>query len=422
MKMSKSFKLLFFLFGSIFILTSGCGTFEVGIEPSTIPTPIVESQPSQVDFIPSATPLPTQKILPTETSQSEPPSPDIPDLVSIGHLAPFGSAEIGLLVLENGELTAQPSPVEYGILWDYYPQSGKLVYSSEFFRPSESNNLSVSDLWVYDYQTGTKEKWLNDNVTRAAWAPDGEHVTAAVYNPITEQINLILVSGPDQVELIAECASMVFSWSPDGDMLAYVNGLAWRNFGVDETCLGTYLVTFPNGLSSADQDVSRVSDFGTQEFGGLQVLDKPLWALEQNALIYPDQPFWIVPLDGSPAFIPKNPDNQDPMNLPRPFGNLWSSQLIQLVGNVDSGPAGFGGVWVYQLSEDLKQIESFYRIGEVPNGENSFITLVDWWVPGESILVLDGDNPDTSQYLSEIWRGPAIWSLSEAGWVNNSNR
>ncbi|MCK4898207.1 MAG: hypothetical protein KAS38_05495, partial [Anaerolineales bacterium] len=360
------------------------------VEPLTTLEPAFDTQPAQVDTLPSATPPPPAEIVPTETSPTEPPSPDVPDLVSIGHLAPFASADIGLLVLESGELTVQPSPVDYGILWDYSPLSGGLAYSSEFFHVSESNNISVSDLWVYNYQTGTTEKWLDDNVTRATWAPDGEHLTAAVYNPESEQIDFLLVSGSDQVKLTAECASMDFSWSPDGDMLAYVNALIGLNFGVDDACLGTYLWTFPNGISGAERDVSRVSDFDAQEFGGYHFFDQPLWALEQNALIYPDQPFWIVPLDGSPAFVPQTPGGEDPMNLPRPFGSLWSSHLNQLVGNVDTGPAGFGGVWVYQLSEDLSQIESYYRIGEAPAGSNSFINLVDWWNPGESILVLDG--------------------------------
>ena len=218
--------------------------------------------------------------------------------------------------------------------------------------------------------------YLRSPTTRAVWAPDGEQVTAAVYNPNTEQIDLVLVSGPDQVELIAACASTVFSWSPAGDMLAYVNALTWLDLGVDESCLGTYLVSFPNGISSAEREVSRVSDFSGQEFGGFHVEDKPLWALEQNALIYPDSPFWVVPLDGSPAFIPQTPDNEEPMNLPRPFGNIWPAELNQRVGNVDSGPGGgFGGVWVYQLSEDLSQIESYSRIGDTPQGDNSFINV-----------------------------------------------
>jgi hypothetical protein len=106
------------------------------------------------------------------------------------------------------------------------------------------------------------------------------------------------------------------------------------------------------------------------------------------------------------------------LELPRPSGSLWAPELHQLVGNYDAGISGQGGVWVYQLSEDLRQIENYYRIGDAPQGDNSFITLVDWWSPGESILMLDGDNPDTEQYLSEFWRGPAVWSLIEGQWID----
>lgn len=418
MKMNHSILVLFFVLVSVSILMAGCGTFEVGIETISPPTPFPVDDPTEV---------PTEIVLPSPTIEPVLPTDvgplNVPDLVSIGHLAPFASAEMGLLVLESGELTAQPSPVELSILWDYSPLSGKLAYSSEFFHTSASKNLAVSDLWVYDYQTETAQRWLEDNVTRAAWAPDGEHITAAVYNPDSEQIDLVLVSGPDQVEVIAKCASTLFSWSPTGDKLAYINALLWINLGVDESCLGTYLVSFPNGISGGEWEVTRVSDFSGQEFGGSHVGDQPLWALEQNALIYPDSPFWVVPLDGSPAFIPQTPGDENPMNLPRTFGSLWAPQLNQLVGNVDQGPGGgFGGVWVYQLSEDLSRIENLSRIGDVPQSDNSFINLVDWWQPGESLLVLDGDNPDTSQYLSEFWRGPAVWSLIENQWLEVFNQ
>ena len=397
------------------IFSAGCGTLEAGIETISPPTPFPTDTPTEAIVIPTDSIPPSPMPSPTPTLEGD--KPGVPEMVSIGHLAPFGSVEIGFLVLEDEELTLQSSPVEYGILWDYSPQSGKLAYSSEFFHGAKDDKASISDLWVYDYQTGNTEKWLDDNVTRAGWAPDGERLTAAIYNPNTERIDLVLVSGPDEMELIAECASMLFSWSPDGEQLAFVNARAWLNFGLDETCLGTYLVTFPNGFSGAEPVVSRVSDFSGQEFGGLHLNDKPLWAYEQNALIYPDQPFWVVPLDGSPAFIPQMPGDKDPMEIPRPFGSLWNSRLNQLIGNVDTGPAGFGGAWVYQFSEDLSRIERFYRIGDVPEGDNSFITLVDWWDQGESILVLDGDDRDTSNYLSELWRGPAVWSLIENQWL-----
>jgi hypothetical protein len=402
---------------ALLTMLTACATFEVGIEPLTTTTSSPEISQINHDSTPTETVFPPSDIRPTKTLSPPPVISGLPDLVSIGYLIPFANMEIGVLTIKDGQLKVDPSPVNYGIFWDYSPQSGGLAYSSEFFHPTVSNNLGVSDLWVYDYQTGTDEKWLEDNVTRATWAPDGEHLTAAVYNPESEQINLVLVSGPDQVEIISECASDLFSWSPAGDMLAYVNALTWLNFGVDETCLGTYLVSFPSGISREQRDISRVSDFGTQKFSGTHFLDQPLWALEQNALVYPDSPFWIVPLDGSPAFIPQTPGDQDPMNMPRPYGNLWSQQLNQLIGNVESGPGGgFGGVWVYQLSQDLHQIEDYYRIGDVPQGENSFIELIDWWVPGESILILDGDKIDPSQYLSEVWREPAVWTLLDKRW------
>jgi hypothetical protein len=407
------------IFGLIVFIT-GCGTFEVGIETPASPTLLPETIPTEEIIIPSATPPPTKVPEPTPPANED--ARDFPDMVSLGHLAPFGSHDIGLIVVQDEEVTVESSPVDFGLFWGYSPQTGKLAYSSEFFHGAENDRASISDLWVYDYQTGSATQWLEDNVSQAAWAPDGEHLTAAVYNPETDQIDLVLLSGPDKIRKIAECASMTFSWSPTGDKLAFVNARVWLNFGLHESCLGTYLVTFPNGISGDEWEVSQVSDFGTQETNSNHFSDSPLWVSKQNGLIYPDQPFWVVPLDGSPAFIPQTPNGEDPMEVPRLFGNLWAADLNQLIGNFDVGLSGNGGVWIYQLSEDLTEIEEYYRIGDIPSGDNSFITLVDWWNPGESILVLNGDNPDTSQYLSEVWRGPAVWSLIENRWLNSLNR
>ena len=209
MKMN-ALTLLVFSVGSI--LLAACGTLEVGIETISPPTPFPSDVPKEGSIIPTESVPTSAEIIPTETP---PPAvtiaPDVPELVSIGHLAPFAGPDIGVLTLKDGQLSLEPGPVYYEILWDYSPVSGRLAYSSEFFHGSESNNISVSDLWVYDYQSGNSEKWLGDNVARASWAPDGERVTAAIYNPESEQIGLVLVSGPDQVELIADCASMLYS-------------------------------------------------------------------------------------------------------------------------------------------------------------------------------------------------------------------
>lgn len=73
-------------------------------------------------------------------------------------------------------------------------------------------------------------------------------------------------------------------------------------------------------------------------------------------------------------------------------------------------------MWIYQLSEDLRSIQEYYRIGEFPQGQNTDITLVSWWNPGESILVLDGENYAESEFLNELWRAPAVWSLADMSW------
>lgn len=405
--------ILLVVFSSLLV---ACGTVEVGIETLS-PSPMVS-----VVSPPEESPFPTETNPPSPTPEPTispvPDSAEFPVIVSIGHLAPFAGPEIGFLVLEHGELTTQPSPVDQQLLWEYNSRNGQLLYSPDFFHASDQNNISVTSLYVYDYATDTSQMWLEDNVLRASWSPDGERVTAAVYNPQTEKIELIFVSAPGQVDVLSECASNLYSWSPEGDRLAFVNAISW--VGVKESCAGTYLVTFPNGITSPERDIQKVSDFGSQDLMGVNYQDQPIWVLDQNALIYPDQPFWIVPLDGSPAFVPATPNGEEPINLPRPFGLLWAPDLNQLVGNYDAGMSGQGGVWVYQLSEDLSRIEDYYRIGDTPQGDNSFITLVDWWLPGESILVLNGDNPDISQYLSEFWPTPAIWSLKDNVWVNIS--
>jgi hypothetical protein len=409
MKIRNSYKCVFLLIVGFSFFGAGCATFEVGIETTNTGVPSVTNEPIEESSTPTVASQPTETAVPLEPSV-----PVFPELVTVGNLTPYASSDTGVLVLQDGELTAQPSPVYHEVFWEYTPVTGQLAYSPEFVHGSDHNNVSVTSLWVYDYETGASELWLDDNVIRAAWTPDGEKVTAAVYNPDTEQIDLVFVTGPNQVEMIAECASQLFSWSPDGSQLAYVNAIFWA--GVKPACAGTFLVSFPNGISSPDREITRVSDFGSESLMSGDYNDKPIWAVDNNSLIYPDQPFWVVPLDGSAAFIPATPDGQDPLELPRLLGSFFAPDLSQLVGYYEIGMSGQGGVWVYQLSDDLLKIEEYYRIGNVPQEDNSDMVLVDWWVPGESILVLDGDNFEPSEFLNELWRAPAVWLLDERQW------
>jgi hypothetical protein len=405
---NNTFRLCLIIFSIILV---GCGTIQVDLLPAPTNTPGSASQaaaPTMTEA-PTAIPIPTQTPQPVSATK-----PGVPDLVLMGPHAPFGYSELGHMVYQTGEFSLQHEPY-YELFWDYSPQTGRLAYSSVFFHASESGSISVSDLWVYDFETGTSEQWLADGVARAVWAPGGEQLTVALYNPKTTVLDLALVSGPDQVKIIAECASHLFSWSPRGDAIAFVHNINWA--GMQPACAGTYLIDFPAGIQE-DGVITRISDLGSFELISGAQNDQPLWALEQNALIYPDAPFWVIPLDGSPAFTPQIASGEDPMEIPRPFGNLWAADLRQMIGQYDSGMSGWGGVWVYQFSEDLSIITDYYRIGATPNSGNLDTHLMGWWTPGESLLVLEPDMVASPDFLDEYWGAPAAWSLTQRAWVN----
>ncbi|UCD42650.1 MAG: hypothetical protein JSV69_03310, partial [Chloroflexota bacterium] len=79
------------ILGTLFLL-AGCGTFEVGIETQ------LPSSPSPESILTEEIPTPTEAPQPTPTQEPKPQvdedSSPVPELVSIGHLAPFASADI----------------------------------------------------------------------------------------------------------------------------------------------------------------------------------------------------------------------------------------------------------------------------------------------------------------------------------------
>jgi hypothetical protein len=109
----------------IAILFTGCGTLEIGIETPISPTLLHETNPTEEIIIPSATPPPTA--VPEPTSPANKDGGEIPDLVSLGHLAPFGSHDIGLIVVQDEEVTVESSPVDFGLFWGYSPQTLRMI-------------------------------------------------------------------------------------------------------------------------------------------------------------------------------------------------------------------------------------------------------------------------------------------------------
>jgi len=405
-----------------------CGSVEVGIVTPTSEENSINSvdiqEPTSEDVIDASeeNPQPTQEATNVPTTENIWPEtkPGVPEEVTLGPLV-YLSPDVGLAVIEDQTVRIADSPVEFGLLWDYSPISGRLAYASEFFYGSEPSgnvvpNYPISDLWVYDYASGQSELWLGDYVNRAVWAPDGEQITASIFNPVSNQLDLVLVSGPDQYELVATCASDYFSLSPNGDLLAYAVSASMVT-GMPTECFGFFLVT---GMQSGDYQVERVLVQGTEEFSRNFFGAKPFWTLEQDALISPDPPFWVVPLDGSPPFTPQFSDGVNGVSLTdfmSPNLSLWNIDQRQLIIHEFGGRNNMGGVWVFEFSADLRTIENYYRLGGPANNGNSDIMLVSWWKYGESILVADGDIPEPKPWINEFWAPPKVWSLIDQTWT-----
>jgi hypothetical protein len=396
----------------LLMFLAACGQLEIGLDQTATPAragDISETEPSltQAEGQDNSTP----PSLPSLVHNAQ-----APEMISIGPYVPAVSTDIGMVVREENQISLQNSPVDFGLFWGYTPVTGRMAYSSEFWGPSEDgSNISVSDLWVYDYTTGQSEQWLEANVGFARWAPDGIHMAVAVWNLQAQRFDLVLISGPGQARVVAECTSVQFEWHPDGDKLVYSNLVDWA--GARPECKGSYILTFSGGLENGTFEVEQVSTFGAEEQLSGQLNDRPIWALGQDALIILDTPFWVAPMDGLPAFVPRMPGGVDPLTVPQPINPIWVPELRQLVGFVETGMGTDGGVYVYQFSEDMQSITEISNLEWLVSDENSDLTLLDWWEPGKSILLLDHNMALQDQFLSEYWGKPVIWSLTDSTFI-----
>lgn len=402
---------------SFFLLLAlaGCGTFQVSVETDAAPTqPELGLPPKPTASeatLPVETPFPT--LIPVPDLYLKPPQVlGIPELVWL----PYGEGareNQRVLVISSGEVSIPLSPVEIAMYWDYGRASGRLAYSSRFWAPEGSSPVSSSDLWVYDYRSAERRQWLAANVVRAQWSPAvnavDERLAAVLFNPTSLRYELALVNGAEQVSLISNCASPHFAWSPDGKKIAFVVDASLGLSGA-VVCPGTYVADFEANT------VKQVSEFGAQPLGSGWIGDKPVWIPENNALVYADAPFWVVPLDGSPAFVPQDAQGAPPSELLRPTTLLWSPAFRQLVGETTSS-ADLQGVWVYQLSDDLRQIVQRYRIGgegSLPRtvGDLRQPQIVGWLTPFEYVFTLDL----STRLPKSGWGNPSIWGLKERDW------
>ncbi len=364
-------------------VTSGIDICDWAGQPGDVPLP-----PNAEALMPTAVPTPAP------ATYSSPPAGGVPDRAWL----PFAGAGESMLVVYDNVVTREPAPARIELFWDYDGSSGKLAYAAQFWHSASGKDFSVSDLWVYDYSTGQGEHWLGNNVARASWSPvaGSGQLAVALFDTESERLDLALVSGPGQVETLVEGASRHFAWSPDGQSLAFVRD---ESSGLPSDSAGLYVIPAAGGQAA------RVSDLAPQYEGapkGWWIGDRPVWALADRALIYPDEPFRIVPLDGSGDIFPTTPSGQKVDGF-RMETMLWSPERRQLVGQADTMMGR--SVWVYEFNQDLRTVVDSFSIG---GGESADVVLIGWWEPGASVLLIDA-----STELGLYAGAPIVWSLAE---------
>jgi len=313
-------------------------------------------QPTHTPF-PTVTPLPTETPNPTGSFTLPPECKPFPDAVD--------SIPNGEIFLRCGIETAYlPSPLNSpGYLEDYTPRTGRIAYVDE--------NRA---LWVYDFWTDSNQLWLVEEIIIAQWSPLSSSGSGSQPLAVLQADGeLKLITGPSQITEIAMIGDAShLSWSPDGEMIAYIKDRA------------LYII---------EMDGGQPRKLAEGVSGTL------VWALEHEAIFVSATPFRIVRLDGSGSFTPTKPDGT--LHTQRSAGTMlwWPERRLLTYSDRPHEMDVSGRIWVLELSDDLKTV--IWDIAYVDDN----IRIDGWWIPGESVIGWGGIFnviPGPEEYILEV--------------------
>lgn len=370
--------LSFLLWGALTALAlQGCSTSRVA--PTLTLPPTSTSLPIDTATLhpPSETPLPSATPTPVSTATATPLP--IPEAVWLRWASGTYTDPPTVLTVRNGVPAYEPFPTNIVYFWSYDRLSGRLAYSSVVAHAKCKKG--VTDLWIYDYAKDTLEQWYAGEVSGARWSPiitpetNTPLLGVAVMNDACSW-DLVILSGPNNVIATIPNVSPHFSWSPDGQSIAFFK---WR---APDDQQGVYVVSASGG------EAVKIAPLGWVA----SITDEPIWAQEYNAIFFNDNTrgLTVALLDGSANFTLSDPE------LPFPYLVLWSPEKRQLIVGVENTMEFPARVIVYELSEDLR---TFTNKEVIQAGR--FDVLAGWLEPYKSIILVN------------LSKGGVIWSLDE---------
>lgn len=312
------------------------------------------------------TPQPPATRRPVGTPLSATAVPALPDAPALVWL-PYATGNFGqpVLMLEGDTLLYQSLPVDVEIFFDYQPESGWLAYGSKFWGAT-ANQQSVTDLYIYNFATESNQLWADGNVGRTALSPVSpisEQPTVAVAVHNGQAFDLVLKLGPDNDVPLVQDVAPYFSWSPDGSQIAYLRD-------------GDLFVTSVTEDSGNSPIASGVYE------GSGWIGDAPLWLGDSGYLLYADNPFTIVAVDGSETIVPLGEDGSS-LQGPRPFAMLYAPTTNQLI--TESAGMFGSSVIVYQFGDGFETAVPVQQIDDAQ--------LAGWYVKNKSVVIVSSGEP-----------------------------
>lgn len=427
--------------GMLFLIIFVCSLFSCVGRESTHEAHDTNEVPtsSEAVSLPSSTPTPTSQILPTRTldlirpdtvratfaaqatlnagrPKSTPrpsptptlspkqlcqPFPD--DMRYLGSTRTLGYAAWTIQAKCRGEKTYFRSPVGDMTFFDYTALTGRIAYGPP--DPEEGG------LWIYDYWLGYSDKWLNEKVSKVEWAAGKDAQDVQLLTILDHDGTLSIASGPFQIKPIAADVTH-FAIAPTSDRLAYVKQEV------------LYVIHIKGGQPRKLAE----GVYGT-----------PVWALEENAIIFPSSPIKFANLDGSGSFIPEQlayiskaayfsciGDNTCLSSNPNPAKKiLWDEEnkiLVFHTGKLDENDPYLRTLYVIELSKDLQSIVNKQII------IGDFEHDIEWEIPGEILIDRSGDRIRITPAQDIFTSQARITSVSEQSlgvefvWINSRGK
>lgn len=317
---------------------------------SSTPTP-QEAKQITASKTPGATATGTSPTYTPSPTFTPPVVPGLPEICQ-----PYPSDIYGIDQAQNGdpivyaickgEYISFPSPVGNAALFDYTPITGRLAYSQSLMLSSDQTSEEGGDLWIFDFWTGRKTKWLDGSVADARWSPIRDSIAKKQFLAVLQiSGTLALGTEPNSFTPLAKVDNVCwFSWSPLGDQIAYVRDCheIIDDYCYSDTAGTSYIIKIHGGQPrKVAEDTNGV----------------PIWALDYRALIIPGSPIRVYKLDESKSF-PLSLPNGEFLDGERMRGYLWSSSN-RLLHMEEYGCFDTIGNWVAELSEELSKVTNF---------------------------------------------------------------